>query len=1010
MNERTLDRDALAARPVDRRETIRAGARLLAELPGGRASLLLLVTLTLAEVAAQVVVALAARRLLLAVTRAETGFPLLPAVAGGVAAVLTFVLVRARHRHQERLAVSCRERAAARLARHLHRADMEDLSATPMAGLREVLMTDIDFAYRFLLDSISQLTVLSAWLAAAVVLTAWLSPPLLVVLIVLGSVVAVATIRSTRAHLALTPQRFSRLAAVSQQARDVVEVERVIVARQFGLGDLFVRRFLSAHDAFGAVAQAQGRLTATMRAVVSSLGAITFLAVVVTGGALVLRGDLGVGSLVAVLFVLAQLLGAVAALGDYAGRLAETATAGRRLMAFWDDPRPDPDRPDPGRPDTAVEPPESLRATGVAFGYAGGPTLLAGVDLELRRSRPAALTAATGAGKSTLALVLTGVLHPQHGTVELTGGEGVLAPDQVPPGRVLYVGSKPVLVPGSIRDNLLLDSDPDAGAGQEAALAEFVTRVTAGALPFPLGATVVGPNGTGLSSGQAQLVQLARAVHRNPDVIVFDEATSSLDIETEIAVQRALLDWCAQRITLVVSHRRCPWTEAALDRLTLVPQPGSTTLRVVSTPADRPGEPAGPSHRPSRRPSRRARGDRPAMKILHLVNYGWPYVDGYTARSRSLVSAQRGELGLDAVVAVSPYTPFARARDPELVADGWGPQQRQLPGGPARRGERPALGVAPVSARSFRRGLQDLVDELAPDVVHAHHPAFVGRVGLAVAHSRGLPFVYELRCFNGDYDLDSRHPYLRARGHRQNHLELALARAADQVVTISDGLAGRLVDGGVDRDRVSVVRNAVDTALWPPLPPADHPGVLRIGYATTFEAIEGLDLLVEAAGATRDRLAEAGLRLEVVLAGTGRDWDRIRDLVAEAGLTETVLLPGFLTRERLQRFYADLDLFVVPRRPAVVATDTTPLKPLEALASARPLLTTDLPALRELLAGQPGVRHVPASAAGLTEGILAFAAEPWHSPDPVDLGERSWAAEVQRYRAVYDRLLVPADA
>ena len=68
---------------------------------------------------------------------------------------------------------------------------------------------------------------------------------------------------------------------------------------------------------------------------------------VVAGGALVLAADLPVGSLVAVLFVLAQLLAAVAALGDYGGRLAETATAGRRLTAFWDDPAPPPPLPPP---------------------------------------------------------------------------------------------------------------------------------------------------------------------------------------------------------------------------------------------------------------------------------------------------------------------------------------------------------------------------------------------------------------------------------------------------------------------------------------------------------------------------------------------------------------------------------------------------------------------------------------------------------------------------------------
>ncbi|MGB5951309.1 MAG: glycosyltransferase, partial [Ornithinimicrobium sp.] len=390
---------------------------------------------------------------------------------------------------------------------------------------------------------------------------------------------------------------------------------------------------------------------------------------------------------------------------------------------------------------------------------------------------------------------------------------------------------------------------------------------------------------------------------------------------------------------------------------------------------------------------------------LHLVNYGWPYVDGYTARSRSIVSAQRRELGIDAIVAVGPYPAFAQARDTGLVADGWGPEQLLVPGTGPRRGERPALGLAPRSGRAFVRGLVEVLDTVRPDVVHSHHPAFVGRAGLAAARQRKLPFVYEVRCFNGDYDLDARHPYLRARGHRQNRLELALCRAADRVVTISSGLAERVIAGGVPLERVDVVRNAVDTELWRTQPRSEHPGTLRIGYATTFEAIEGLDLLVAAVEQAAPVLATRGVTLEVVLAGTGRDWDRIRQLIIDAGLESVIELPGFLTRDALHEFYGDLDLFVVPRRPAAVSTDTTPLKPLEALANGRPLLTTDLPALRELLQDQPAVRFVTPDADGLAAGILDFAEQPWHPQTPVDLGERSWASEVHRYNDVYRKTM-----
>lgn len=576
MTRRHLDRDVLLAEPPRRKESMRAARALIDELPGGRRSVLGLVTLTLLEVGVQVVVVLAARQVLSVATAPGSDFPTRPSVVAVVAAILTFAVVRWRHRVQERLAIAGRERAVRRLAAHLHRSPVADLSATPMAGLREVLMTDVDFAYRFLLDSSARLSILLAWLVAAVAVTAWLSPTLLFVLVVLGVIVTAAMLRATRAHLALTAPRFLRLSAASQRARDVVEVERVVMSRQFGLADLFVDRFVDSHEDFTAVAHRQGMVTASIRAWLSSLGAATFLAVVLTGGALVLGEQLSLGSLVVVLFVLAQLLAALTALGDFGAKLAETATAGTRLMAFWDDVdgRP-PDRP--RRPGDALT---AVRARGLGYAYPGGPAILHGVDVDLARGEPVALTGATGAGKSTLALLLTGILRPDTGRVCVVAEDGSRDdPADVAAGRLLYVGSKPVLVAGSIRDNLLLH--PDEQQPSAADLAGFVAEVTAGALPFGIDEPVVGPNGTGLSSGQAQLVQLARAVHRDPDVIVLDEATSALDIETERAVQQALSSWCRQRVSLVVSHRTCPWTETATAHLRLAPVPGSTSLTVT---------------------------------------------------------------------------------------------------------------------------------------------------------------------------------------------------------------------------------------------------------------------------------------------------------------------------------------------------------------------------------------------------------------------------------------------
>ena len=118
---------------------------------------------------------------------------------------------------------------------------------------------------------------------------------------------------------------------------------------------------------------------------------------------------------------------------------------------------------------------------------------------------------------------------------------------------------------------------------------------------------------------------------------------------------------------------------------------------------------------------------------------------------------------------------------------------------------------------------------------------------------------------------------------------------------------------------------------------------------------------------------------------------------------ERIRLPGHVSYADMPDFYRDLDLFLVPRGAHVVAMDTTPLKPLEALASGLPLLVTDLPAMRELLAAREDVRFCATDARSMAAGIVDFATAPWRGTG--EISERAWSAEVGRYRAVYARAL-----
>ncbi len=368
-------------------------------------------------------------------------------------------------------------------------------------------------------------------------------------------------------------------------------------------------------------------------------------------------------------------------------------------------------------------------------------------------------------------------------------------------------------------------------------------------------------------------------------------------------------------------------------------------------------------------------------------------------------------LGWTPTVAISPYPTFAAGQDPDFRTAAWAPERqlRAARHGPdgldgPRSWERPAVGFAPVTGPAMAAELSSIFRHTGTEIVHAHHPHQSARPAMAAARGLGLPFVFELRCFNGDYNLDTGAPRDRLRGHRVNALEMRTAREADAVVTIADGLAERLAAGGVPEARIHVVRNAVDTTSFHPgaVPRRQRPPgePVHIGYATTFARMENLDGFLRAMRVLLDRRPDLAGGLRATLAGDGPEMERLLALRRALGLEDVVDLPGFVPYSRMPTFLGDLDLFVVTRGPAAVARLTTPLKPLEALAVGVPVLSTDLPAMQELLGGRADVRFTPPTPEGLADGIEGFVDAPWSGTG--EIGDRSWHREVLRYPAIYD--------
>ncbi len=213
----------------------------------------------------------------------------------------------------------------------------------------------------------------------------------------------------------------------------------------------------------------------------------------------------------------------------------------------------------PGRLDEATDAPPLAATDGaveyddVTFGY-GEDSVLDDVSFTVDGGDTVALVGPTGAGKSTVMKLLLRMYDPDDGAVRIDGQD--LRDVQIPSVRraIGYVSQETFLFYGTVRENIAYGTfdatDDEIRAAAEAAEAhQFVENLPEGY------ETMVGERGVKLSGGQRQRVAIARAILKDPDILVLDEATSDVDTETEMLIQRSLDELTADRTTFAIAHR-----------------------------------------------------------------------------------------------------------------------------------------------------------------------------------------------------------------------------------------------------------------------------------------------------------------------------------------------------------------------------------------------------------------------------------------------------------------------
>lgn len=281
---------------------------------------------------------------------------------------------------------------------------------------------------------------------------------------------------------------------------------------------------------------------------IMGLGAVLIMGV---GGSLILRGAMTVGDFVAFSLYLGFMTAPLVQMGRIGTELTE-AFAGLDRMQEVLAQRPEGE--EPGRTTALQRVRGDIRFDRVSFGYQAGAPVLHEVSLEAPAGTMTALVGTSGSGKTTIAGLAASFLTPDSGVVSIDGHDLTTVALDSYRRRLGVVLQDEFLFAGTIRENLLFarpEADEAAlrAAARAAHVDEFSDRFEEGL------DTVIGERGVKLSGGQRQRVALARAILADPRVLILDEATSSLDNESEAFIQQSLAELMAGRTTLVIAHR-----------------------------------------------------------------------------------------------------------------------------------------------------------------------------------------------------------------------------------------------------------------------------------------------------------------------------------------------------------------------------------------------------------------------------------------------------------------------
>lgn len=390
-----------------------------------------------------------------------------------------------------------------------------------------------------------------------------ISPSLSLLVLVLTPVVFFSMRLVGARARALSKMKQERLAHCGRLAQEVLANIRLVHA--FTQEQREKRRFGESTASALGYALSGDRLFAGLESGATFVQCMALLATVLAGGALVADGSLSLGEFTSFLLYAGMAAGSATSLGGLWGQWMRTFGATDRVFELLN--RAPGRRPRCTAPVARLDGPITFDSVG--FRYPGRPerSALAHFSLTIAPGEKVALVGASGAGKSTVVNLLLGFYRPTAGRILIDGVDMAELDLSDVRTQIAVVEQEPALFSTSVQDNIRYGaeaaSDDQVGeAARHANVHEFVSRFADGY------GTAVGARGMQLSGGQKQRVAVARALVRNPKLLVLDEATSALDAESEGKVQAALEHLMKGRTTIIIAHRLS--TIAFADRIVVL--------------------------------------------------------------------------------------------------------------------------------------------------------------------------------------------------------------------------------------------------------------------------------------------------------------------------------------------------------------------------------------------------------------------------------------------------------